>query len=86
VQELVESRRLDGNVKVPTRWMWPDDGADGVLQQGLSGDYRRSRVRAFTPWRAVVAETAPEVVVGNASHAERLHGWLNERGAAHVTV
>jgi basic membrane lipoprotein Med (substrate-binding protein (PBP1-ABC) superfamily) len=36
--------------------------------------------------RAVIAEDATEVVVGSESQAERLHGWLNERGVGHVTV
>ena len=36
--------------------------------------------------RAVVAEDATEVVVGSESQADWLHGWLNERGAGHVTV
>ncbi len=36
--------------------------------------------------RAVIAEDATEVVVGNKSEAERLHEWLNERGVGHVTV
>ena len=36
--------------------------------------------------RAVVAEDATEVVVGSESEAERVHGWLNERGVGHVTV
>lgn len=36
--------------------------------------------------RAVIAEDAAEVVVGSDSEAEWLHGWLNERGAGHVTV
>ena len=36
--------------------------------------------------RAVVAEDATEVVVGDESQADRLHGWLNERGVGHVTV
>ena len=35
---------------------------------------------------AVIAEDATEVVVGSESQADRLHGWLNERGVAHVTV
>lgn len=36
--------------------------------------------------RAVVAEDATEVVVGDESVAEQVHGWLNERGVVHVTV
>lgn len=36
--------------------------------------------------RAAIAEDAAEVVVGSESEADRLHGWLNERGAGHVTV
>jgi hypothetical protein len=36
--------------------------------------------------RAVVAEDATDVVVGSESEADRLHGWLNERGVGHVTV
>lgn len=35
---------------------------------------------------AVVAEDATEVVVGSESGAKRLHEWLNEHGAGHVTV
>jgi hypothetical protein len=35
---------------------------------------------------AVIAEDATEVVVGSESEADLLHGWLNERGAGHVTV
>jgi NAD(P)-dependent dehydrogenase (short-subunit alcohol dehydrogenase family) len=36
--------------------------------------------------RTVVAEDATEVVVGSENEADRLHGWLNERGVANVTV
>ena len=36
--------------------------------------------------RAVISEDATEVVVGSESEADSLHGWLNERGAGHVTV
>lgn len=35
---------------------------------------------------AVIAEDATEVVVGDASTASQLHAWLNEQGAAQVTV
>jgi len=35
---------------------------------------------------AVVAEDATEVIVGSESEAKRLHEWLNEHGAGHVTV
>lgn len=35
---------------------------------------------------AVIAEDATDVVVGNENEADRLHEWLNERGASHVTV
>jgi hypothetical protein len=55
-----------------------DDGAEVVL---LGGELDVDGLG-----RAVVAEDATEVVVGSESEAERLHGWLNEHGAGHVTV
>jgi hypothetical protein len=72
VQELVESKGLVSNVKV------------GTLRRWLVQDPERHGVRALTPWRHSVDAT--EVVVGSESEAERLHGWLNERGVVHVTV
>jgi len=55
------------------------DGGDEVVL--LSADLDVNQLG-----RAVVAEDATEVVVGSESEADRLHGWLNEHGAGHVTV
>ncbi len=55
------------------------DGGDEVVL--LSADFDVDQVG-----RAVIAEDATDVVVGNENEANRLHGWLNERGVGHVTV
>jgi hypothetical protein len=55
------------------------DGGDEVVLLGADLDVEGLG-------RAVIAEDATEVVVGGGSEADWLHGWLNERGSAHVTV
>jgi basic membrane lipoprotein Med (substrate-binding protein (PBP1-ABC) superfamily) len=55
-----------------------DEGAEVVL---LGADLDMEGLG-----RAVIAEDATEVVVGSDGEADWLHGWLNERGAGHVTV
>jgi len=55
------------------------DGGDEVVLLGADLDVDELG-------RAVVAEDAIEVVVGSQGEADRLHGWLNERGVGHVTV
>jgi len=55
------------------------DGGDEVVLLGADLDVDELG-------RSVVAEDATEVVVGSQGEADRLHGWLNERGVGHVTV
>jgi methylmalonyl-CoA mutase cobalamin-binding subunit len=55
-----------------------DEGAEVVL---LGADLDVDELG-----RAAVAEDATEVVVGSESEAERVHEWLNDHEAGHVTV